>query len=144
MAFSLNSYSWTTETSDHIWRSGWGMGVSEAEVTQGSGNKIYVACHEPTDYGGSTISISISGDTFRNGEILAIFDGGKPETLYTNKDGYIESDSRVGAQQFSYLITKFKKHKKVYFRFPNKDEATFTLNGANKAIGSSCKAGFYY
>ena len=30
---SSNSLAWTTETSDNIWRSGWGQGVSEAEVT---------------------------------------------------------------------------------------------------------------
>jgi len=142
---SSNSLAWTTETSDNIWRSGWGQGVSEAEVTYGSGNTIYVACTDPDNLtGGSSISISLGGDTIKNGEILAIFDNDKPENFKTNSDGLIESASRVGASQFTYIVNKFKKHNKVYIRFSNGKEATFTLKGASKAISSDCKAAFYY
>jgi len=63
---SSNVLAWTTDTSDDIWRSGWGQGVSESEVTHGSGNKIYVACHEPVSWGGSSISISLGGKEFPN------------------------------------------------------------------------------
>lgn len=141
---SSNVLAWTTDTSDDIWRSGWGQGVPESEVTNGSGNKIYVACHEPVSWGGSSISISLGGKEFPNSELLIRFDNGKLESFHTDKRGYIESDSRVGAAQFTYLLDKFKQHKKVYIRAHNGYESTFTLKGSSKALGSDCKAGFYY
>lgn len=141
---SSNILAWTTDTSDDIWRSGWGQGVSESEVTYGSGNKIYVACHDPVSWGGSSISISLGGKEFPNSELLVRFDNGKLESIQTDNRGYIESDSRVGASQFTYLINKFKQHTKVYIRSPEGYEATFTLRGSSKALGNACKAGFYY
>jgi len=141
---SSNILAWTTETSDDVWRSGWGQGVSESEVTYGSGNRIYVACHEPLSWGGSSISISLGGMEFPNSELLIRFDNGKLESFHTDKRGYIESDSRVGDAQFHYLIDHFKKHKKVYIRAPNGYQSTFTLKGSTKALGSDCKSGFSY
>ena len=141
---SSNILAWTTETSDDVWRSGWGQGVSESEVTYGSGNRIYVACHEPLSWGGSSISISLGGMEFPNSELLIRFDNGKLESFHTDKRGYIESDSRVGDAQFHYLIDHFKKHKKVYIRAPNGYESTFTLKGSTKALGNDCKSGFSY
>lgn len=141
---SSNTLAWTTETSDDVWRSGWGQGVSESEVTYGSGNRIYVACHEPFSWGGSSIAISLGGRVFNNSELLIRFDNGKLESFHTDKRGYIESDSRVGDSQFNYLIERFKKHKKVYIRAPNGYEATFTLKGSTKALGSDCRSGFSY
>jgi len=122
---SSNILAWTIETSDDVWRSGWGQGVSESEVTYGSGNRIYVACHEPLSWGGSSISISLGGMEFPNSELLIRFDNGKLESFHTDKRGYIESDSRVGDAQFHYLIDHFKKHKKVYIRAPNGYQSTF-------------------
>jgi len=141
---SSNILAWTTETSDDVWRSGWGQGISESEVTYGSGNRIYVACHEPLSWGGSSISISLGGMEFPNSELLIRFDNGKLESFHTDKRGYIESDSRVGDAQFHYLIDHFKKHKKVYIRAPNGYQSTFTLKGSTKALGSDCKSGFSY
>lgn len=141
---SSNILAWITETSDDVWRSGWGQGVSESEVTYGSGNRIYVACHEPLSWGGSSISISLGGMEFPNSELLIRFDNGKLESFHTDKRGYIESDSRVGDAQFHYLIDHFKKHKKVYIRAPNGYQSTFTLKGSTKALGSDCKSGFSY
>ena len=85
---SSNVLAWTTDTSDDIWRSGWGQGVSESEVTHGSGNKIYVACHEPVSWGGSSISISLGGKEFPNSELLIRFDNEKLESFHTDKRGY--------------------------------------------------------
>ena len=146
LAFSSNALAWTTDTSDNVWRSGWGMGVSEAEVTSGSGNTIYVACTDPENFGGSSISISLVGDTTKNGKFFAQFDGGKLEEFQTNSDGYVVSNNRAAAATFTYLLEKFKKHQKVYIRFPNGHVATFTLRGAKKALGNeeNCKAAFYY
>lgn len=141
---SSNILAWTTETSDDVWRSGWGQGISESEVTYGSGNRIYVTCHEPLSWGGSSISISLGGMEFPNSELLIRFDNGKLESFHTDKRGYIESDSRVGDAQFHYLIDHFKKHKKVYIRAPNGYQSTFTLKGSTKALGSDCKSGFSY
>lgn len=143
---SSNSLAWTTDTSDHVWRSGWGMGVSEAEVTSGSGNKIYVACSHPDNSGGSKIYISLVGDSPKDSKLLAKFDNGPLEDFFTDTHGAIDSDSHAAAAQFTYLLEKFKKHQKVYIRFSNGHEATFTLKGAKKAIGSEedCKAAFYY
>ena len=88
---SSNILAWTTETSDDVWRSGWGQGVSESEVTYGSGNRIYVACHEPSSWGGSSISISLGGREFPNSELLIRFDNGKLESFHTDKRGDIEA-----------------------------------------------------
>lgn len=142
---SLNCYAWSA-TSDDKWRTGWGQGVSELQVTQGSGNKIDVTCASPTDLpGGSTVKFTVAGNSVESGEILTIFDNEKPETFQTNSRGYIESSSRAWASNFTYLLEKFKKHRKVYVRFPDGNEATFTLKGASKAIvDNDCKAAFYY
>lgn len=139
---SLNCYAWSA-TSDDKWRSGWGQGVSELQVTQGSGYSIDVICASPLDFpGGSKISFTVAGNSLKNGEILTIFDNEKPETFQTNEQSVIESASRVGAQNFRYLLDKFKKHSKVYVRYPDGKEATFTLKGASKAIGDDCEAAF--
>ncbi len=142
---SLNCYAWSA-TSDDKWRSGWGQGVAELQVTQGSGNSIDVTCASPTDLpGGSTVHFTVAGNSVKSGEILTIFDNEKPETFQTNSSGYIESSSRAGASNFTYLLEKFKKHRKVYVRFPDSNEATFTLKGAAKAIvDNDCKPAFYY
>jgi hypothetical protein len=133
--FCSAAVAWTTETSDDKWRSGWGQGVSEAEVTQGSGNKIYVACEDGSG-GDSSVSFELVGDGPKSGsEVLLIFDKGKPESISVDKLGRIVSDSYASASSFEYVIAKLKKHLSVYVRYPDGREATFTLKGAAAAIG---------
>ncbi|PTQ92600.1 hypothetical protein C8R30_12223 [Nitrosomonas nitrosa] len=137
--FASNLFAWSTETSDDIWRSGWGQGVSEAEVTRGSGNKIYVACLSgrewPLDMG-SSISFMLAGDGPKpNSELLIIFDKKHPESFSVDKHGKITSDCRACAANFDYLIEQLKKHSSIYVRFSDGRESTFTLKGSAKAIG---------
>ena len=131
---------WSTETSDKVWRSGWGQGVAEAQVTHGSGNEIYVACEDGSGRD-SSISFMLAGDGPKSGEILMILDKGDPESIQVNSDGDIVSDNHVSDSTFLYVLDKFKRHNSVYIRFPDGRESTFTLKGATKAIGD-CRSTF--
>lgn len=133
--YSLAAFGWSSETSDEKWRSGWGQGVAEAQITHGSGNQIYIACEDGSGRP-SSISFMLAGDGPKNtNEIMLIFDKDSPETARVGEFGMITSDSYASDSTFRDLIAKFKKHKKVYIRFPNGRESTFTLNGAAKTIG---------
>lgn len=137
---SFSALAWSTATSDKVWRSGWGQGVAEAQVTHGSGNQIYVACNDGSGMN-SSISFWLVGDSPKSGEILMIFDKGSPESISVNADGDIVSDSRVSDSTFRYVLDKFRQHNSVYIRFSNGHESTFTLKGAAKAIGD-CRSTF--
>lgn len=135
-----SAFSWATTTSDKVWRSGWGHGVAEAEVTYGSGNTIYVACNDGSNFD-SSIDFTLAGDGPKGNQVLFIFDGGQPETVQVGKYGTVASDSYAGDATFRHLLKQFKAHKQVYVRFTDGREATFTLNGASKAIGN-CRSTF--
>jgi hypothetical protein len=128
------SFAWATETSDKIWRSGWGQGSSEAEITLGSGNSIYISCGRyPV-----SISFSLVGSNPKpNSELMLIFEK-QPVVMSVNNNGNFEANSGVEKSTVSYLLKEFKKksHKSVYVRFSDGKEGTFTLNGAAKA--SAC------
>lgn len=143
LACTAPSFAWLSETSDHEWRSGWGQGVGEAEVTRGSGNNIYVACVEGQhSVSSSSISFKLAGDGPKNNsEVMLIFNGKQPITISTDRFGEVESKSHAGASVFEHLIDSFKKHNSVYVRFSDGREATFTLKGAKKAIGD-CPSAF--
>lgn len=130
-----NLFAWSTETSDNNWRSGWNQGVAEAEVTHGSGNKIYVACDSGSGYGSSIHFILAGNSPKPNSEVLIIFDKKHPESFSVNKNGVITSECRVCAANFDYLIEQLKKHSSAYVRFSDNRESTFTLKGSAKAIG---------
>lgn len=133
--FASSIFAWSTETSDNFWRNGWGQGVAEAEVTHGSGNKIYVACESGSGYG-SSIHFMLAGNNPKpNSEILIIFDKKHPESFSVDKNGKITSECRACAANFDYLIEQLKKHSSVYIRFSDGRESTFTLKGSAKAIG---------
>lgn len=136
LLLASNLFAWSTETSDNNWRSGSGQGVAEAEVTHGSGNKIYVACDSGSGYG-SSIHFMLAGNSPKpNSEVLIIFDRKHPESFSVNKNGEITSECRVCAANFDYLIEQLKKHSSVYVRFSDGRESTFTLKGSAKAIGN--------
>jgi len=135
LLFSASAQGWTTATSDDIWRSGWGQGTAEAQVTHGAGNEIYVACEAGSGFA-SSISFSLVGKPpAPNSEILLIFDKGAPESVHVDLRGRIASDNRASDSNFRYLIANFKKHQSVFIRFADGRESTFTLAGASKAIG---------
>ncbi|MCE9662964.1 hypothetical protein LY622_05880 [Halomonas sp. M5N1S17] len=139
---TTSAFAWTTATSDDEWRSGWGQGVAEAEVTRGSGNKIYVAC-ESGSRRASSIHFSLAGDGPRSNEIIMIFDQGPLETISVDQNGTISSDSRAGALNFDHVLEKLKIHNSVYIRFSDGRESTFTLKGSAKAISEDCRAAFW-
>jgi len=136
-AHSIQSFAWLSETTDGKWRSGFGQGTAEAEVTHSSGNKIYVACNS-----NSAIHFTLAGDGPQpNSEVVLIFDGQKPIGVPVNKFGDLASSSRAEASVFEYVITRFKRHKTILVRFSDGRESTFTLKGASEAI-SDCPSGF--
>lgn len=137
---SFSVFAWSTGTSDKAWRSGWGQGVAEAQVTHGSGNEIYVACEDGSGMD-SSISFMLVGDGPKSGEVLMIFDKDDPESIQVNANGDIVSDSHVSDSTFRYVLDKFKRHNSVYIRFPDGRESTFTLKGAATAIGD-CRSTF--
>nr|CAS02971.1 putative integron gene cassette protein [uncultured bacterium] len=100
---SLSVFAWPTETSDKAWRSGWGQGVAEAQVTHGSGNEIYVACEDGSGID-SSISFMLAGDGPKSGEILMIFDKGEPESIQVGADGNITSNSHASDSTFRYVL----------------------------------------
>lgn len=137
-------FGWLSETSDEEWRSGWGQGVSEAEITNGSGNKIYVACTEDDYMGGSKIHLSLSGDSAKGrSEVMFAFDDKKPIFINVDEDGHVASDCRVCAANFTYLVDELKTRNSVLVRFSDGRESSFSLHGSAKSIGD-CKATFYY
>lgn len=126
---------------DESWTSGWGMGISEAIINKGPGNSIYVTCGTPTpERPVSGVSFNLIGDSSKDRSILLTFDGESPQDFSLN-DGKIESFSRSGSAQFEYVIQKLKNKQWVNVRFQNGTNATFTLNGANDAIGD-CPSDF--
>ena len=132
------AFAWLEETSDKIWRSGWGQGTSEAQVTSGSGNEIYVACESGSGRY-SSISFKLSAKPPKGENILLMFDREQPIVAPVDEDGYITSDSNAMDSVFQYVIERLKNHNNVYVKFTDGREATFTLKGAKKAIGH-CKS----
>lgn len=132
---STQAFAWSTQTSDHAWRSGWGQGWAESQVTHGSGNEIYIAC-ESGSGGDSSITITLAGKTAQpNSEIIFMFDKGSLETFSVGDRGEINTSCNACASGFYLLIDKLKKHNELYVRFNDGRESTFTLKGAAKAIG---------
>lgn len=126
---------------DESWTSGWGMGISEAIINKGPGNSIYVTCGTPTTTMSVTgISFTLIGDSSKDSSVILTFDGEPPQD-FSLIDGNIESFSRVGSAQFEHIIQKLKTKQWVNVRFQNGTNATFTLNGANDAIGD-CPSDF--
>lgn len=117
------------------------MGVSEAIINKGPGNSIYVTCGTPTPSMPVTgVTFTLVGDSSKDSSITLTFDGEAPQDFSLN-DGGIESFSRSGSNQFDYVIQKFKSKQWVNVRFQNGTNATFTLKGANDAIGD-CPSDF--
>lgn len=126
---------------DDEWNYGFGMGVKEAVVTKGPGNRIYVTCGQPIMGRSPTaIQFTLMGKTPESGDVLLTFDGDMPRSFQIWK-GLINSDSRVGDAQFTTIINLLKSKSMVNVRFPDGTNATFTLKGSSKAIGE-CPSDF--
>lgn len=126
---------------DDKWTSGWGMGVSEAVITKGPGNQIYVTCDDGADSNATGISFTLLGDSPKGNTIQLTFDNDDPED-YSLFDGKITSDCRVCASIYDSVIQKLKAKSSVHVKFSNGTSTRFTLKGASKAIGH-CVADFY-
>jgi hypothetical protein len=136
-----SAFAWASETSDDVWRSGWGQGWAESEVTHGSGNDIYVACESGSQMP-SLISFELAGrNAPPNSEVLMIFDKKSPEGFQVDDKSVIGAGCNACAENFEYIVRKFKSFSSVYVRFVDGRESTFTLKGAAKAIGH-CAAGW--
>ena len=122
---------------DDQWQSGWGQGVSEAIITHGPGNQIYVTCNEGGNPLARTgISFMLGGHAPTGEHVTLTFDNNDPENIWIN-DGEITSDCHACAGNYEHVIKKLKTHSSVHVLFENGDSARFTLNGSKSAI-SDC------
>ena len=121
--------------SDDQWTAGWGQGISEAIVTNGPGNQIYVTCGENYGRSGHTaVSFSLAGREPTGSTTTLTFDGLDPQD-FSLWDGRVTSDCRACESNYSAIIALLKQRQNVHVRFENGDAAKFTLKGAAKAIG---------
>lgn len=126
---------------DDQWQSGWGQGVSEAIITHGPGNQIYVTCNDGGNpFSKTGISFMLGGRAPTGEYVTLTFDDNDPENIWIN-DGEITSDCRACAGNYEYVIEKFKTHSSVHVLFENGDSARFTLKGSSSAI-TSCVPDF--
>jgi len=119
---------------DDHWVSGWGQGVSEAIVTHGPGNQIYVTCNEGGNlYANTGISFMLAGRAPTGSSVVLTFDNEDPESL-SIWDGAITFDCAACAGTYEYVIERLKRHSSVHVMFENGDSARFTLAGSTEAI----------
>lgn len=118
---------------DDRWVSGWGQGVSEAIVTHGPGNQIYVTCNEGGGSGSTGILFMLAGSAPTGHSITMTFDNDDPEQIWIT-DGEITSDCRACMGNYEYIIGKLRRHNSVHVLFENGDNARFTLRGSSAAI----------
>jgi hypothetical protein len=119
---------------DDRWESGWGQGVSEAIITHGPGNQIYVTCNGGGSLGANTgISFMLAGQSPTGSSVILTFDSEDPESIWIS-DGEITSDCRACADNYEYIIERLKRHSSVHVMFENGDSARFTLAGSSEAI----------
>ncbi|QKW97066.1 MULTISPECIES: hypothetical protein [unclassified Agrobacterium] len=126
---------------DDRWESGWGMGVKEAIITRGAGNRIYVTCDDGAARDATAISFMVGGDSPKGSSVQLTFDGEAPED-YSLWDGEIKSNCHACASTYDAIINKLKSHRFVHVKFQNGNAAKFSLNGSTRAIGQ-CVADFY-
>ena len=129
---TTQALAWSTATSDHVWRSGWAQGVTEAQVTLGSGNEIYIACKETDEISEYTsIYINLAGRPVDD-EVLISFDK-QGLTEYPFTGGVLKPMSRAHEGYVFTFIESIRKHNQIYVRSKDGREATFALKGAAKA-----------
>lgn len=119
--------------SDDKWTSGWGQGISEAIITKGPGNQIYVTCGDGAAAGHTAISFMLAGDGPKGSSITLTFDSEDPVD-YSIWDGRITSDCVACAATYNAVINKLRSHSSVHVRFANGDSTRFTLRGSQQAI----------
>lgn len=126
---------------DAQWHSSWGMGVKEAGVTSGAGNRVLVACNENSSIAQSGISFTLANKVPTGDSLILTFDGRPPEMIFIS-DGHVTSDCHVCAKNFNYVLGLMKSHKFVHVMFESGNSASFTLAGSSDAIGD-CVGEFY-
>lgn len=119
---------------DDRWESGWGQGVSEAIVTHGPGNQIYVTCNDGgSSFSHTGISFMLGGRSPTGSSITLTFDNEDPLPVWIT-DGEITSDCRACAGNYEYIVTKMKAHSSVHVLFESGNAARFTLKNSSNAI----------
>lgn len=129
--FSSSVFAWS-EISDDEWTTGWGQGMVEAQVTNGSGNRIYVAC-EDIGSGNGAIHFELSGSGPKNNIITVSFDNNKKVKVHSEHRGIIKSKN----SDFTFLIESLRNSSSIYVSFSDGRESAFTLKGSSEAL-SSC------
>lgn len=128
------------EESDSRWVQGYGQGVIEATVTAGAGNRILVACD--TSHRLTAMHVTIGGQTPTGDRLIFTFDDLDPASMFF-PSGHLRSDNHAGADNFTSIIERLKRHGSVHVMTPKGDGARFTLAGSSAAIGE-CLADFYW
>ena len=127
---------------DDRWVSGWGQGLSEAAVTRGPGNRIYVSCDDDPNLSASTISFSLAGKQSTGSSITLTFDRADPQRFSLWPGGEVPSNCRACASNFDGILAGFRRHRSVHVMFENGDSTRFTLRQSSKAL-NGCVADFY-
>lgn len=123
------------------WSSGWGQGVYEYTAVVSNGNALYIACSDDAPV---TMTLTVNGVEYgsnsKNGFDLVI-DGKEIQTPYI-------TDSRVGADNFSYAWSALRKSKKLQAKTSDGKEQTLPTKGVAKSLPASgtsefnCKTDF--
>lgn len=126
---TLPANAWTTN-SDNEWTSGWGQGVTEAQVTNGDNNRIDVICRD-AESGDSYITFTIDGGGPNSGDVFVSFDQSTPRRIHVDDDGKVSS---AAGPVFSHVIHQLRVSKTVNVRFSDGRDSSFTLKGSGKVL----------
>ncbi|MDX3806160.1 MAG: hypothetical protein QHC89_07085 [Bosea sp. (in: a-proteobacteria)] len=111
------------------WRKGWGQGVTELSVKNGSGNELLISCNDFSPEG--SILIQIHGDGPRPGTFEKIILDAEEFT------GPFNTECRSCNANFVAVLQKLPRAKSMLVQFSDGRSSSFSLKGAAKAIQSS-------
>ena len=117
------------------WKSGWGMGVSEASVQLGPGNEIMVSCTGGSASPVTGVRVTLGGNPPPPNSLVTLFvDGQDPLHVPMNAQGNLGSSSSAEASWFAAVTDLLTTNETVYVRFADGAGARFPLTGAAQAI----------
>lgn len=119
---------------DDRWTGGGAQGVREAIVTAGPANSILVTCAPGLDLDLTGITVTIDGAGPAGSGITLVYDDGSRHDAPVDEDGKINVNSRADMSHYYAAIADFRRLSRVWVRFEDGREASFTLRGSSQAI----------